>query len=87
METLVINDATARTNALLSKQVDVINRVDFKIVDALAKAPGTQVKRSSGGQHYVLPRLWSYNAGAAHGNMGFATFNYWLKPVAFARAG
>jgi ABC-type transport system substrate-binding protein len=46
VETLVINDATARTNALLSKQVDVINRVDFKIVDALAKAPGCPCRKS-----------------------------------------
>jgi peptide/nickel transport system substrate-binding protein len=54
IETLVINDTAARTNALLSGQVDLINRLDARTVDLLAKKPGVQVVRSSAGQHACL---------------------------------
>jgi hypothetical protein len=27
-------------------------------------------------------KIWSYGAGAAHGNTNFRTFNFWLQPVA-----
>lgn len=39
VEVLVINDPTARTNALISGQVHAINRVDFKTVDFLKRSP------------------------------------------------
>jgi peptide/nickel transport system substrate-binding protein len=53
VETVVINDATARSNALLTNQLDVINRVDRKTVELLAKVPDIKIMRSSGDQHYL----------------------------------
>lgn len=54
VEVLVINDATARTNALISGQVHAINRVDFKTVDFLKRSPALNIIRSSGGQHFTF---------------------------------
>ena len=55
IETLDINDATARTNALLSNEIDVMNNVDRKTVDLLKRSSAIDIKRSSGGQHYAFP--------------------------------
>ena len=55
VETLIINDVTARTSALISNQVDVINTVDRKTVDLLKRSPTIEIKQSSGGQHYAMP--------------------------------
>jgi len=54
IELIDISDATARTNALISGQVDVINRLDARTVDLLARNPKIQIVRSSAGQHAVL---------------------------------
>ncbi|KAA8998996.1 peptide ABC transporter substrate-binding protein [Affinibrenneria salicis] len=54
VEVLVINDPTARTNALISGQVHAINRVDFKTVDFLKRSPALNIIRSSGGQHFTF---------------------------------
>ncbi len=54
VEILVINDATARTSALQSGQVDMINRVDPKVAGLLDRAPGLSVKNVSGRGHYVF---------------------------------
>ena len=54
VELLVINDGTARTAALQSGQVHMINRVDPKIVELLKGAPGIQVKSAAGRGHYVF---------------------------------
>ncbi|TCV94307.1 ABC transporter substrate-binding protein [Biostraticola tofi] len=54
VEVLVINDHTARTNALISGQVHAINRVDFKTVDFLKHRPAIRIIRSSGGQHFTF---------------------------------
>jgi peptide/nickel transport system substrate-binding protein len=51
---LVINDIVARTNALLSKNVDVINQVDVKTASKLAQAPGVKVTRAASGYHPVF---------------------------------
>jgi peptide/nickel transport system substrate-binding protein len=50
----VINDNTARTAALQSGQVHMINRVDPKIISLLAGAPGFGVKSAAGRGHYVF---------------------------------
>ena len=50
----VINDGSARLNALISGQVDAINRVDHKAVGLLSKAPKIEVVRASGGWHTVM---------------------------------
>ena len=50
----VINDSSARLNALISGQVDAINRVDHKAVGLLSKSPKIEVVRAPGGWFTVL---------------------------------
>ena len=54
IELLVINDNTARTAALQSGQVHMINRVDPKIVGLLKGVPGVSIKSSPSRGHYVF---------------------------------
>jgi peptide/nickel transport system substrate-binding protein len=54
VEVLVINDNTARTAALQSGQVHMIDRVDPKIVDLLKNVPGVSIKSTAGRGHYVF---------------------------------
>lgn len=54
VEYLNINDNTARTAALQSGQVHMMNRVDPKIAELLKGAPGVQVKAVAGRGHYVF---------------------------------
>ncbi|MDB9857353.1 ABC transporter substrate-binding protein [Amylibacter sp.] len=53
-EILVINDATARTAALQSGQVHMINRVDPKVAGLIDRAPGVSIKSVAGRGHYVF---------------------------------
>ncbi len=54
VEVLIINDATARTAALQSGQVQMINRIDPKVAKLLDRAPGISVQNISGPGHYVF---------------------------------
>ncbi len=54
VEIYVMNDNTARTAALQSGQVHMINRVDPKIVELLKGVPGVSVKAAAGRGHYVF---------------------------------
>jgi len=54
VEVLVINDATARLAALQSGQVDMINRVEPKVVNLVKRIPGVTVQNISGRGHYVF---------------------------------
>ena len=54
VEILAINDATARTAALQSGQVHVINRLEPKVAGLLARAPGVTVHSTPGRGHYVF---------------------------------
>jgi len=54
VEVLTLNDATARTAALQSGQVDTINRVEPKIADLLNRAPTLTVRNTAGRGHYVF---------------------------------
>lgn len=54
VEILVINDATARTSALQSGQVHMINRIDPKVAKLLARSPAIEVHNVSGRGHYVF---------------------------------
>jgi peptide/nickel transport system substrate-binding protein len=54
VEIIVINDATARTSALQSGQVHLINRVDPKVAKLLSRAPGVTVSSVPGRGHYVF---------------------------------
>jgi peptide/nickel transport system substrate-binding protein len=57
IEYIAINDSTARMNALLTGQVDAINRIDFK-TEALIKAnPMVRIQEVTGNQHYTFPML------------------------------
>ena len=51
IEILCISDTVARTNALISGQVDVINRLNGRTVDLLKRRAGVQVIRNPAGQH------------------------------------
>ncbi len=54
IEILVINDATARSSALQSGQVQVINRVEPRTAGLVARAPGISVQSTAGRGHYVF---------------------------------
>jgi len=55
VEYIAINDNTARMNALMTGQVDTINRIDFK-TEALLKAnPALRIQEVTGNQHYSMP--------------------------------
>ena len=57
IEAIAINDASARMNALMTNQVDIVNRVDFK-TEALMKAnPNVKIFEVTGNQHYTFPML------------------------------
>ncbi len=55
LEILVILDATARQNALITGEVDVIDKIDLNTVHLLKRAPGIKVLSTTGTQHYVFP--------------------------------
>ena len=55
VETLGINDTAARTNALRSGQIDVMNEPDVKTVHLLVKEAGLDAAEVIGTQHYSLP--------------------------------
>ena len=54
IEIIVINDPTARTAALQGGQVDIINRVEPKIVELIKRAPGVTIRNVAGKGHYVF---------------------------------
>lgn len=57
VEYIAINDNTARMNALMTGQVDTINRIDFK-TEALLKAnPALRIQEVTGNQQYTFPML------------------------------
>ena len=57
IEALVISDVAARTNALRTNEVDVINRCDRKTVDRLGQVSGIDVIQTTGTEHYTIPML------------------------------
>jgi peptide/nickel transport system substrate-binding protein len=57
VEITVINDGSARLNALLSGQVDIIHRVDPKTVALLKKNAKLAVVQAPGGWHAVMPMM------------------------------
>ncbi|MER8395307.1 ABC transporter substrate-binding protein [Mesorhizobium sp. M1340] len=54
VEIIVINDSTARTAALQNGMVNMINRVEPKIVDFLKRVSGIQIQTASGAGHYYF---------------------------------
>jgi peptide/nickel transport system substrate-binding protein len=54
VEVLTINDNTARTAAIQSGQIHLMNRIDPKIVELLAGTPEVVIERAAGPGHYVF---------------------------------
>lgn len=54
IETLVINDGTARVNALTTGVVHMIARVSPKVVSLLQKTEGVDIQKVSGRGHYIF---------------------------------
>lgn len=52
---IAIPDATARQNALVTGEVDVINRTDLKTAHLLARNPGIRIEDVPGRMHYTMP--------------------------------
>lgn len=55
IDLLAIADSTARTTALISDQIDVMDRVDLKTVGNLERKDGIRVEETSGTAHYTIP--------------------------------
>lgn len=55
VEILTVVDQAARTNALVSGEVDAIDRVDLVTVGMLSGAGSITVVETNGGTHYTLP--------------------------------
>lgn len=54
VELLGINDVNARTNALKTGQIDVMNRCDLKTVHLFKRTKGIQVLRQDGFKHFTF---------------------------------
>nr|NIS43658.1 peptide ABC transporter substrate-binding protein [Desulfuromonadales bacterium] len=48
-------DPAARQNALVTGEVDLIDRVDLKTAHLLKRNPGVEVESTTGTQHYTFP--------------------------------
>jgi len=57
VEYIAINDTSARMNALMTGQVDAVNRVDFKTEPLMRANPRVEIFEVTGNQHYTLPML------------------------------
>ena len=55
VEMLAITDVNARTNALKTGEVDVIDQPDAKTVHLLGKQPGVQIIQVGSTRHYTIP--------------------------------
>jgi peptide/nickel transport system substrate-binding protein len=55
VESICINDTTARTNALMTGQVDYINRVELKTVNLLQRNTKLQINSVPAPRHYSIP--------------------------------
>ena len=54
VEMIAIKDTTARTNALISGQIDAFNFVELKTVHLLERARGVRVLQTQGKAHYAF---------------------------------
>jgi peptide/nickel transport system substrate-binding protein len=58
VEVLAVVDANARTTALVSGDVQMVDRLDLKTVGLMARNPGISVHSVAGNQHYTFP-MWT----------------------------
>ena len=54
VETIVINDTTARTSAMQTEEIDVMNRCDMKTVHLLEQDPNINVHNVAGMKHICM---------------------------------
>jgi len=57
IEAIAINDSSARMNALMTGQVDAVNRVDVKTEPLLRANPNVSIFEVTGNQHFTFPML------------------------------
>ena len=57
VEITIINDTSARMNALILGQVDAINRADPKTVSRIEKSPTLEIVRAAGGWYPVMAMM------------------------------
>lgn len=57
VETLSIVDTNARTNALKTGQIDVMDRPELKTLHLMKRAPGIQIITKTSTTHYSVPML------------------------------
>ncbi len=55
VEYIAINDTTARMNALMTGQVDAINRIDFNTEALLNANPNVRIQEVTGNEQYTFP--------------------------------
>jgi peptide/nickel transport system substrate-binding protein len=55
VELLSVADSNARMNALVTDAVDVINRVDLKVIDLIQRNKAIVLEESTGTQHFTIP--------------------------------
>lgn len=57
IEMITIQDMSARTNALVTGKVDLIDRIDLKTVHLLGRKPGIRIDETTSLGHYSIPML------------------------------
>ena len=57
IEMIAINDASARMTALMTGQVDAVNRVDFQTEPLMRANPNVEIFEVTGNQHFTFPML------------------------------
>jgi len=69
MELLSIIDVAARTNALLSGEIDFMDRVDLKTIDMLKGAPDVNIEDVAGFAYYNSPcaAMWRHSTASMSG--------------------
>ncbi len=58
VEVLSVVDTNARTTALVSGDVQMIDRIDLKTVGLMSRNPGVTIHSVAGNQHYTFP-MWA----------------------------
>ena len=57
VEVIAINDSSARMNALMTGQIDAVNRVNFKTEPLMRANPNIEIFEVTGNQHYTFAML------------------------------
>ena len=57
VEMIAINDASSRMNALMTGEIDVMNRVDIKTAHLLKRNKRVKIFEVTGNQHYSYPMI------------------------------